>query len=266
MADKIQHLKDDHARYFGATTQLNKEMPYGKTSSDEESSEQAVHDYLFDISVRQWSVRDFSRITATPPRSLQASTRSGDVIRWTKQSGPTPIRGSSLWRSDLQEERDQPIREVYYEEAVAMPYDYQSFGDFLTSLLSLDSSSSLSSSYPLLNHPYLHQQHISSNMDNNSSRSMDERQYLPGTSTNTLTHDEVASLKESFKAFDKNGDGSINATELRSLLRIVGERLKAKHISDTMQEFDTNKKDHINFEDFLALVSKITKSKVPIAL
>ncbi|KAF9085951.1 hypothetical protein BGX29_001682 [Mortierella sp. GBA35] len=34
-------------------------MLYGKTSSDEKSSDQAVDDYFFDTPVRQWSVRDF---------------------------------------------------------------------------------------------------------------------------------------------------------------------------------------------------------------
>ncbi|KAG0196509.1 hypothetical protein BGX33_001570 [Mortierella sp. NVP41] len=59
MADNIQHLKDDQPRYFGVTTQLNKEVFYGKTSSGEESFDQAVDDYFFDTPVRQWSVRDF---------------------------------------------------------------------------------------------------------------------------------------------------------------------------------------------------------------
>ncbi|KAG9067044.1 hypothetical protein KI688_012956 [Linnemannia hyalina] len=57
MADKIQLLKDQ-PRYFGDTTQLNKEMLCRKTSSDE-SHDQAADDYFFDTPVRQWSVRDF---------------------------------------------------------------------------------------------------------------------------------------------------------------------------------------------------------------
>ncbi|KAF9119789.1 hypothetical protein BGX30_003617 [Mortierella sp. GBA39] len=59
MNDDIQHLKDDQPRYFGVTTQLNKEMLYGETSSDEESFDQAVDDYFFDTPVCQWSVRNF---------------------------------------------------------------------------------------------------------------------------------------------------------------------------------------------------------------
>lgn len=59
MADNIQHTTDDQPRYFGVSTQLNKEMLYGKTSSDEEPSHQAVDDYFFDTPVLQWSVRHF---------------------------------------------------------------------------------------------------------------------------------------------------------------------------------------------------------------
>lgn len=68
MTDNIQHLKDDQPRYFGVTTQLNKEMLYGKTSPDEESSDQAADDYFFDTPIRKWSVRDFlkNHSDATP--------------------------------------------------------------------------------------------------------------------------------------------------------------------------------------------------------
>ncbi|KAF8947670.1 phospholipid scramblase 1 [Haplosporangium gracile] len=81
---------------------------------------------------------------------------------------------------------------------------------------------------------------------------------------NNFSQDELASFRESFDTFDRNGDGAINASELRSLLRIVGEKFHAKHISETMQEFDTNKDDHIDFEEFLALANKIVKNRAPI--
>ncbi|KAK3846669.1 MAG: hypothetical protein J3R72DRAFT_395604 [Linnemannia gamsii] len=109
--------------------------------------------------------------------------------------------------------------------------------------------------------------------DNDQSEAIDFQEFVAladritkNKSTNTLTHDEVASLKESFRTFDKNGDGSINATELRSLLRIVGESLKAKHLSDAMQEFDTNKDNLIDFDEFVVLVNKISKNKIPVTL
>ncbi|KAF9125231.1 phospholipid scramblase 1 [Mortierella sp. 14UC] len=85
-------------------------------------------------------------------------------------------------------------------------------------------------------------------------------------SANTnLSEEQLAALKESFDTFDKNGDGAINASELRSLLRIVGEKFHSKHISETMLEFDTNNDDHIDFKEFLVLANKIVKNKGPIS-
>ncbi|KAF9096734.1 phospholipid scramblase 1 [Mortierella sp. AD031] len=85
------------------------------------------------------------------------------------------------------------------------------------------------------------------------------------SATTNFNEEELASFKESFDMFDKNGDGAINASELRSLLRLVGEKFHAKSIAETMQEFDTNNDNHIDFEEFLVLATKIVKNKGPIS-
>ncbi|KAF9173213.1 hypothetical protein BGX21_004456 [Mortierella sp. AD011] len=78
-----------------------------------------------------------------------------------------------------------------------------------------------------------------------------------------FSEEEVASFKECFDAFDRNGDGSISASELRSLLRIVGAKYGGSAVGDTMAEFDTNHDQHIDFNEFLMLVDKLTKNKTP---
>ncbi|KAF9580115.1 phospholipid scramblase 1 [Lunasporangiospora selenospora] len=82
-------------------------------------------------------------------------------------------------------------------------------------------------------------------------------------STINFTAQELASFKESFDAFDTNSDGSINARELRSLLRLVGEHVHTKSITDTMKEFDTNNDQGIDFNEFLALANKLIKNRTP---
>ncbi|KAF9350637.1 hypothetical protein BGX26_011222 [Mortierella sp. AD094] len=79
--------------------------------------------------------------------------------------------------------------------------------------------------------------------------------------SNNFSEEEIASFKESFSAFDRNGDGAINAAELRSLLRIVGETLNKTSVVSTMEEFDTNNDQHIDFEEFLSLANKLIKNK-----
>ncbi|KAF9423725.1 phosphorylase kinase, delta [Podila epigama] len=76
-----------------------------------------------------------------------------------------------------------------------------------------------------------------------------------------FTEEERNTFKESFDVFDKNSDGSINAAELRALLKIVGEQVHKTSIADVMEEFDTNKDQQIDFDEFLQLVSKYIKNK-----
>ncbi|KAK3805969.1 MAG: calmodulin-like protein, partial [Linnemannia elongata] len=103
-----------------------------------------------------------------------------------------------------------------------------------------------------------------SQYDTDQSGNIDFDEFLSLAETLMKNKEQLASFRESFDTFDKNGDGSINASELKSLLRIVGEKFHAKHISETMQEFDTNKDNHIDFEEFLVLANKLVKNKAPI--
>ncbi|KAF9942817.1 hypothetical protein BGZ75_004817 [Mortierella antarctica] len=79
--------------------------------------------------------------------------------------------------------------------------------------------------------------------------------------SSTFSEQELASFQESFDAFDKDKDGSISKSELRSLLRIVGETYHTAAIASSLQEFDTNNDQQIDFEEFLVLASKLIKNK-----
>ncbi|KAF9184839.1 hypothetical protein BGZ51_003104 [Haplosporangium sp. Z 767] len=76
-----------------------------------------------------------------------------------------------------------------------------------------------------------------------------------------FSEEEINGLKESFNAFDRDGNGSINSSELRSLLRIVGEKYHSQSIKDHMEEFDVNKDQKIDFAEFLHLAAKCIKNK-----
>ncbi|KAF9199595.1 hypothetical protein BGZ49_010271, partial [Haplosporangium sp. Z 27] len=77
-----------------------------------------------------------------------------------------------------------------------------------------------------------------------------------------LTEEQIKEFKESFDSFDRNGDGSINVSELRSLLKLVGKDSSKASVESAMAEFDTNKDQHIDFDEFLALVDKFMTNKV----
>ncbi|KAF9919371.1 calmodulin-like 3 [Lobosporangium transversale] len=77
----------------------------------------------------------------------------------------------------------------------------------------------------------------------------------------SLTEQQIACFQESFDAFDKNGDGAISPTELRSLLRVVGESYSKDAVENMIREFDTDNNRHIDFQEFLALASRLMKNK-----
>ncbi|KAF9116150.1 hypothetical protein BGX27_004490 [Mortierella sp. AM989] len=81
------------------------------------------------------------------------------------------------------------------------------------------------------------------------------------SSTTNFSKDELASLKESFDHVDRDSNGSINTTELRSLLRLVGEKFDKAFVNSTLQEFDTNKDQQIDFDEFLVMANKLIKNK-----
>jgi hypothetical protein len=51
-----------------------------------------------------------------------------------------------------------------------------------------------------------------------------------------INTDEKKALRESFKVFDKNGDGRICAKELREALISIGEKLSSEDIEELMKK------------------------------
>ncbi|KAG0371139.1 hypothetical protein BGZ54_010113 [Gamsiella multidivaricata] len=83
------------------------------------------------------------------------------------------------------------------------------------------------------------------------------------SSSTTFTAEEIAGFKESFNVFDRDGNGAINASELRSLLKLVGEKFHTTSVAHTLKEFDTNNDQHIDFDEFLVMADKLIKNKSP---
>ncbi|RCH96859.1 hypothetical protein CU097_013969 [Rhizopus azygosporus] len=69
-----------------------------------------------------------------------------------------------------------------------------------------------------------------------------------------MSRHELDELKMCFDKFDKNGDGQISEEELREVMKGLGEHLTEKEIKDMMNDADTNKDGHIDFEEFKQLM------------
>ncbi|XP_065136892.1 calcium-binding protein 5b [Paramisgurnus dabryanus] len=64
-------------------------------------------------------------------------------------------------------------------------------------------------------------------------------------------------LKEAFKEFDIDGDGSITKEELRhAMLKLLGETGNKKEIEAVVREADNNGDGTVDFEEFVKMMSK----------
>jgi len=55
-------------------------------------------------------------------------------------------------------------------------------------------------------------------------------------------------LQQSFKVFDVNGDGYINAAELKQAMTTIGEKMTEKEINDIMKQWDSDGDGKIDYK------------------
>ncbi|XP_051744096.1 calcium-binding protein 5b isoform X2 [Ctenopharyngodon idella] len=64
-------------------------------------------------------------------------------------------------------------------------------------------------------------------------------------------------LKDAFREFDIDGDGSITIEELRhAMLKLLGENTNRKEIEAVVREADNNGDGTVDFEEFVKMMSK----------
>ncbi|KAF9562735.1 hypothetical protein EC968_005154 [Mortierella alpina] len=77
-----------------------------------------------------------------------------------------------------------------------------------------------------------------------------------------FTREQEDDFKESFNAFDRNSDGTINRRELHALLHTVGHKVNAAGLEDLLKEFDVDMNGTIDFPEFLRLADRLMKHKL----
>mmetsp|Transcript_2492 Transcript_2492/g.5990 ORF Transcript_2492/g.5990 Transcript_2492/m.5990 type:complete len:149 (+) Transcript_2492:108-554(+) len=68
------------------------------------------------------------------------------------------------------------------------------------------------------------------------------------------TEEQIAEFKEAFSLFDKDGDGTIDADELGTVLRSLGNQPTDEEVEDMIREADEDGNGTIDFGEFIKMM------------
>lgn len=77
---------------------------------------------------------------------------------------------------------------------------------------------------------------------------------MSGSEPVKLDDEQLGELREIFRSFDRNNDGSLTQLELGSLLRSLGLKPSEDQLDALIQKADTNSNGLIEFSEFVSLV------------
>ena len=66
--------------------------------------------------------------------------------------------------------------------------------------------------------------------------------------------DSEEELHEAFKVFDKDGNGTISAAELRHVMTNLGEKLTDEEVDEMIREADVDGDGEVNYEEFVKMM------------
>mmetsp|Transcript_19810 Transcript_19810/g.42676 ORF Transcript_19810/g.42676 Transcript_19810/m.42676 type:complete len:82 (+) Transcript_19810:130-375(+) len=70
-------------------------------------------------------------------------------------------------------------------------------------------------------------------------------------SSRNLTEEEIADLKEAFSMFDIDGDGTVTLTELKEVMRSLGQNPTDAELVEMINSVDDNGDNEIDFEEVI---------------
>ncbi|XP_052097729.1 calmodulin-A-like [Mytilus californianus] len=69
-----------------------------------------------------------------------------------------------------------------------------------------------------------------------------------------LTPEEVAEFRETFKFFDKDGDGTISVNEIRTVMRSIGQNPTEADVEAILTRYDGDGNGKLDFNEFLGMI------------
>lgn len=94
-----------------------------------------------------------------------------------------------------------------------------------------------------------------SSVDDNGDNEIDFEEFLILMSSKKSTsNDPDQELKDAFAVFDADGSGTISRSELKKLMKSLGQSLSDAELDAMMDEVDSDKSGEIDFPEFKAMM------------
>ncbi|KAL0491581.1 calmodulin [Acrasis kona] len=77
--------------------------------------------------------------------------------------------------------------------------------------------------------------------------------------TESLSDSQKAEFLEAFSLFDSDGDGTISKKEVRTVLRVLGNKKTDEEVKVLIKDLVSENSDNITFDNFLLLMAKEVK-------
>jgi len=91
-------------------------------------------------------------------------------------------------------------------------------------------------------------------VDGDGSGEIDFDEFLQLMGSKMKDSDAESELRAAFRAFDKDGNGSINATELREAMKAIGENLSQEEVEEMIRDADADGDGNVNYEEFVKMM------------
>lgn len=91
-------------------------------------------------------------------------------------------------------------------------------------------------------------------VDQDGNGEIDFSEFVAMMARQALYEDSNQELHDAFKVFDIDGDGEISATEIKTIMKQLGQHLEDDEVDIIIGEADTDGNGLINYEEFVKIM------------